>query len=306
MSVTRVARTLNDETLALEPLDPSLFASIAARVDSVSAEALHWTLLERDNRAAIYTRWRGNKETIALWIDMLRPHHFTWRRPQDPSLRGMERAVADLGLQTWRRLFRRYLLHHLRGHDLYSLPDVYYTSITLGSIPSTSLDIGGGWGRLGMAWTAVGCPSVAVVDAIEQPYVLQNAYLRSIPGAMFHEEMETVGPVDLRERRGVTHLPLWDIGRLAAHSVDLATAIQVLREVDRATIHLLTRELMRILRPGGLLYVRQNDHAYRETSAHGLNVHQHLIDAGFLQVPTPDLVQGLDIHGLPRIYRVPG
>jgi cyclopropane fatty-acyl-phospholipid synthase-like methyltransferase len=57
-------------------------------------------------------------------------------------------------------------------------------------IPSKVLDIGGGWGRLGMAWKSIGVETVGITDSIEQLYLIQNQYLSSVPETDFVEILE--------------------------------------------------------------------------------------------------------------------
>jgi SAM-dependent methyltransferase len=171
-------------------------------------------------------------------------------------------------------------------------------------VPSAAVDIGGGWGRLGMAWTAAGCKSVTIMDSIEQPYILQNLYLRSVPNVQFNELLEINQEFSLQQLNGLNHIPFWNISLIPSRSIQVVTAVQLLREVDEAMVLFLVTQLQRILKPGGIFYIRDNDPSYKTASMHNLDIHKLLDENGFKLVMQTNLIQGKDIHGLPRIYQL--
>lgn len=297
---------LNNYSLSSEPLSSQVFYMAKAKAlsscDDLMGDAFQWALHDTDGRRSAYQEWQGTK-SVLRWLLWYRPHHFVWKRPSDSLVVQFDKKITLLGRKTWERMFRRYWFHHLTEHDRYSLPDIYYCVKIFGKVPEVAVDIGGGWGRLGMAWMAVECRSVAVVDSIEQPYILQNAYLRSIPGVAFQELLEQDQPeIDLSSFQGVSHFPFWKLHRVKSHTVDVVSAIQVLREVNRSMIVFLVNELRRILKPGGIFYVRDNDPLYREACIHNIQVSEYLLEQGFELVLYSPLVQGRDIHGIPRIF----
>lgn len=301
---------LNDYSLSREPLSPEVFRVAKAKAlmswDDQRRDAFQWKLHDADGRGATYQEWVG-EECVQRWLSWYLPHHFMWVHTSDELVADLEKKITLLGRQTWARMFRRHWFYYLRGHELYSLPDIYYSCKTLGGVPDVVIDVGGGWGGLGMAWIAAGCRSVAVVDSIEQPYILQNVYLRSVPGVAFRELLESDDPsIDLSSWQGITHFSLWKLPAVKSQSVDVVSAVQVLREVNGSMIIFLVSELKRVLRPGGIFYVRDNDHSYSEASMHNVNVTQYLLEQGFELVFDPPLVQGRDIHRVPRIFRRKG
>lgn len=269
--------------------------------------AFAWALHDADGRGDTYQKWYDFEQHVKRWLEWYRPHHFVWSRPDDKLVEELARSVTELGRVTWRRMFRRYSVHHLAEHDRYSLPDLYYSISALGRLPRVALDIGGGWGRLGMAWVAVGCPSVAVIDSIEQAYILQNAYLQSVPDVHFWELLgEVVDVIDVASHRGIAHFPFWQLPYVRSGSIDVASAIQVLREVDDSTVAFLAEQLERVLKPGGIFYVRDNDHTYSSDCMHSIDVTSLLVGRGFEVIFHSELQQGRDIHGIPRVFRWPG
>jgi hypothetical protein len=307
--IGHLSNRVNDYSLKTEALAPEAFRVAKARVLSSSnkeiRDAFSWKLHDVDGRGPLYQDWQG-EASVRRWLlgGWHRPHHFVWNRPSDNLIHDLEKKIIRVGQRTWRRMFRRYWIADLKKHDLYSLPDVYYCSKILGRIPDVAIDVGGGWGRLGMAWAAIGCSSVAVVDSIEQPYVLQHLYLRAVPEARFQELLDRDEvEIDLLRFKGITHFPLWQLPRVKARSVDVVSGVQILREVSRAMIFFLVDELKRVLRPGGIFYVRDNDHTYSEGCMHDVKITEYLLEQGFTLALDSSLVQGQDIHGVPRIFR---
>jgi SAM-dependent methyltransferase len=292
-------------------LTPAMFREARNRksVDLITEQrrVFAWALHDADGRGDTYQKWNDFEQHVKRWLEWYRPHHFVWKRPVDTLVEELAHSVSELGLRTWRRMFRRYSVHHLAGHDGYSLPDLYYSIIALGSLPRVALDIGGGWGRLGMAWIAVGCPSVAVIDSIEQAYILQNAYLQSVPDGHFWELLgEDVDAIDVASHSGIAHFPFWQLPQVRSGSIDVVSAVQVLREVDDSTVVFLAEQLVRLLKPGGVFYVRDNDHSYSSGCMHSIDVTGLLVERGFDVIYHPELRQGRDIHGVPRVFRWPG
>lgn len=263
---------------------------------------LSWALHENDGRSREFRDF--DRSAWERWLAWYKFHHFQWNRPSDARLCDMEKKLKVLGRKTWTNLFKRYILTVLDLHDLYSLPDVYYVIAALGRIPESVIDIGAGWGRLGMAWTAMGAKAIGITDAIEQSYVVQNQYLSSIPGVKFYELLDNNHELlDFRRTKGIIHFPFWQLPQIQSGSVEVISVVQVLREVNAECLQFLLQELNRILMKGGLFYVRDNDHEYREKCMHNINVPQWLVQNGFKQILKSDLIQAKDIHGVPRIYQ---
>lgn len=289
-----------------ESLDPVLFRSLKTKaLDAMPPETrkvFEWSLVENDERTETFQRWAG-AETFRNWLGVHRPHHFRWRSPSDRRLSELRSQLLKTGASTWRSVLQRPFPGALRGHDLYSLPDIYYITEALGHVPSVALDIGAGWGRMAMAWRSAGCRSVAIVDSIEQQYLLQNLYIRGIPGTPVFEELNAGSEsIDLRKRVGVTHLPLWQTSRLVDRSVEAISAVQVLREVSAEFVLYVIAEIKRLLQPGGVFYIRDNDPTYTQGCMHTIDIHEMLLSNGFTLRLAPDLRQAIDIHGLPRVY----
>lgn len=265
------------------------------------ARKFSWALHEKDGRDKQFRDYA--EDTPAQWISWYKYHHFLWRRPIDPVVADLARSVQALGRRTWRNFFLQYRVDELDWHDSYSVPDLYYVTRALGRRPSAVIDIGAGWGRLGMAWKSVGVPFVGVTDAIEQPYVLQHLYLSAIPDAAFRELVGSPRAPIKPSAGGIVHFPSWRLSDVADGSIDAVSAVQVLREISADALEFLFSEVARVLAPGGVFYVRDNDHEYREAAMHQVNVEERLKAAGLSLALAPELKQSVDIHGVPRVYR---
>lgn len=155
-----------------------------------------------------------------------------------------------------------------------------------------------------MAWRAVGSRVVGITDSIEQSYMLQHQYLSCVPNTDFIETIgnSSIRSLDFRTMQGIVHFPIWDLEKIPDMSIDAVSAVQVLREVCSDFLEFLFLHLKRILKKEGIFYVRDNDHKYRETCMHDVKISDRLADMSFEVVPF-DLIQGKDIHGVPRIFK---
>lgn len=271
-----------------------------------AAKIFSWALHEADGRNNEFQDF--DKTAWDRWLGWYRFHHFNWNKPKEnkKAVVEMGKSICRLGRKTWSNLFKRYIIPIYDRHDLYSLPDVYYITSVLGHLPSAVIDVGGGWGRLGMAWTAIGVKTVGITDSIEQPYIMQNQYLKSVPGVNFKETLESSSLNSLAgfsEYKGIMHFPLWHIGNIHNGDVEVISAIQVLREINSDCLEFLLFEIRRVLRYGGLFYIRDNDPEYKEGCMHDVDISGRLLEMGFKLVFKPDLIHGKDIHGLPRIFQ---
>lgn len=280
--------------------------SFAQKSIGNGSKIFSWTLHDQDNRLREFQSI--DERSWERWLSWYKFHHFQWNQPNDPLIGEMKSKIITLGNKTWKNLFQKYQVNIFKFHDLYSLPDVYYLTRTLGRIPSSVIDIGAGWGRMGLAWSALDVKSIGITDSIEQPYFVQFQYLSAIPGIQLRESfldplLKEKESSSLLNSKGITHFPLWEIRNIEDRSIEVVSAAQVLREVSREFVLFLFEELRRILVPGGLFYVRDNDHEYRTSCMHNIKITETLEELGFSVVFQPSLRQGIDIHGIPRIFR---
>lgn len=307
--VQKVGKLINDFSLRVQIPNNFIASFRKAKEDAVHTfpsgdRIFAWALHELNGKIKMFNDF--NDHSWKHWLNHLpKFQHFRWRVPNDLEAIMPTLKIKQMGRSTWSGLFKKYKLHNLDRHDMYSLPDVYYTIKIFGHIPQSVIDIGGGWGRLGMAWYALGSRVVGITDSIEQPYMMQHQYLSSVPGVDFYEALEKPNDasLDFKTTSGIIHFPLWLLPKISSDSIEAVSTIQVLREVSKECLEFLFSEVYRILKKGGVWYIRDNDHEYRETCMHNVRITDYLQTIGFKLAYKSDLIQGKDIHGVPRIFQ---
>lgn len=229
------------------------------------------------------------------WID-----HFEYPAPVDSprlqvlgdeALRRDTRAVRALGLEPAQMA--------LSNVARYSAQDFWFQREAVparrGDRMATVLDFGAGHGRQATLWRKTGSTMVAV-DAIAGPYLAQRAYARALgwPVADYLDGAEAWAQGDY------AHLPGWRMDLIPDGSVDMIIAVQVLRELTKPMLAFALMQFVRVLRPGGRIYVRDhigfhNVNAVDQDAA----LHAH----GFSLEWRPHWVDRRDVHGIPRIWR---
>jgi SAM-dependent methyltransferase len=163
------------------------------------------------------------------------------------------------------------------------------------------IDFGAGYGRQANLWATRIDGIYVGMDAIPNSYCLQNLYYSKL-GRPFYEYVESPG--DFRfdlSRKGIYHIPTWRTDLLPDNSFDLVMFVQVLPELNSKLIRHVLTEFRRILKPGGMVYIR--DHASIWKPAGRMDVGEFMKNNGFVLEFQPHLVLDGDLHGIPRIWR---
>jgi len=165
------------------------------------------------------------------------------------------------------------------------------------------LDFGAGFGRQANLLLALepGATYVAM-DAIALPYCLQHVYLGALAGGLADYVEEGRFALD-DTATGCHHLPTWRHDLLPDGYFDLAICSQVLPELSPLLAVFVVELLRRVLRPGGVLYIR--DHGAVDWNPSGIELARYLEASGFWLEFRPMLRDRVDLHGLPRIWRKP-
>ncbi len=164
------------------------------------------------------------------------------------------------------------------------------------------LDFGAGYGRQSNLWSGNRKVGMYVaVDAIESSYCLQNLYYHSVSDKVsdYIENPDTF-KFDA-SYNGIVHVPTWRFDLIPDKSMDLVMCVQVLPELNSKLIRFIMEQFKRVLKPGGLLYIR--DHAYTWKPAGQINVEKYLVQQGFALEFKAHIINDADMHGIPRIWR---
>lgn len=173
--------------------------------------------------------------------------------------------------------------------------------------PRTILDFGAGHGRQANLAFHDGdkvTDTLIAIDGIPSSYLTQRAYYEGLGLRLadYIEYRDEDRPFDVSALRGdhdVLHLPTWRFDLVPDQSVDLAIAVQVLREIPRRLVVHVLSELGRVIKPGGALYIR--DHTRHDPNQ--MPMETLLLANGFALEFAPQVKDRVELHGLPRIWR---
>lgn len=97
-------------------------------------------------------------------------------------------------------------------------------------------------------------------------------------------------------------IPSWHLGLVPQESVDLITATTVLNEISHSGIAYFAEQVLRTLKLGGFLYVK--DSAKVKPGRHNIDWEAFLLSVGFIEITNLDgLRHRENIHGIPRLYK---
>lgn len=149
-------------------------------------------------------------------------------------------------------------------------------------------------------------------DAHPVSYAVQRQFLRMLaagrPEYLDTVDCETFGlsPAAITTQIAdpayrFVQVPSWHLPLVADASVDLASATWVLNEVTPAGIVWLIHHICRTVRTGGYVYIR--DSGLRKPLRHDVDYDSLLPQLGFELVGRLDVLNRVDMHGIPRVYR---
>lgn len=168
--------------------------------------------------------------------------------------------------------------------------------------PKRTLEIGPGFGRQVNLWHRRNPDCVFVaLEAIENSYMVQRFYYGHVPGARFVDYIDAPDEPMAFDAPGIYHLPTWRMDLLPAGHFDLIIAVQVLPELGEALALHLFDTFATWLKPEGALYIRDHDLACLRGNR--LDSEALLPPRGFHRELRPLLVDKVDLHGIPRLWR---
>lgn len=166
------------------------------------------------------------------------------------------------------------------------------------------LDFGSGFGRQANLWNQMEDDEYVHVsmDGIPKSYCLQHFYYSQIDRA-YNDYVIDASSFSLDENsKGIYHLPTWRFDLIPDNYFDKILVVQVLQELNEKLVKYVIGEFRRILKPTGILYLRDHGNSWRP--AHKLSVDEYLANqGGFTLEYKMHAVDKEEIHGIPRIWK---
>jgi SAM-dependent methyltransferase len=208
-----------------------------------------------------------------------------------------ERITRSLGLELDKAVYdKRVGLNNAHDHLLpqsYPMPERVRIR--------TVLDLGAGYGRQAHLWTTQDADlCYNGMDAIVNSYCLQHLYCKAL-GVPFTDYIDPPSTFSIQQKAGVQQIPSWRSDLVPDGSVDLVMCVQVLPELNSRLVRFMLGEFKCMLRPGGSHYLR--DHACTWKPKGNFDVEQYLGSNGFNLEFRANIMNDVDIHGIPRIWR---
>lgn len=164
----------------------------------------------------------------------------------------------------------------------------------------TVVDFGAGNGRQANLWSRNDRTFIGI-DAIPSSYCLQNLYYHNLTNNVTdYIEVGDEFKLDTK-KKGIFHLPTWRMDLIPPSSCDLVICIQVLGELNAKLIKWVGSQFERILKPGGMLYIRDNGRSVKMATS--FDYDNYFSNHGFSLEYWGYIINDSDIHGIPRIYR---
>jgi len=259
-------------------------------------------LIIEEGEPADFFTYNGVKD-LEEWINWLKepsPDYFGEKYTKelvDLSTANDKKIFQSHNLEiNWERYSRNIDL--MNAHD-YLIPNLYPQPERY-KIRNV-LDFGAGYGRQANLWTSkLDSYTFVVMDAIPKSYCLQNVYYKALGRKIIDYVEENNFKITFDENC-IYHLPTWRYDLLASNSFDLVICVQVLPELNATLVKKMIEVFERILKPGGMLYVR--DPGIRWKPGSRLNIDDHIISNGFVLEFKPHIIDEVDLHSIPRIFR---
>jgi SAM-dependent methyltransferase len=248
--------------------------------------------------------YRGYAETLANTLRWYKPHKMEkfelpgWTL--DPSVVERVRTAARDVIDAAAREAIGETREYLRSYDpsilaRYTAIDIRFEQLTGQKIGSV-LDFGSGIGRQAWYWGREDVRFYSV-DASESLYLLQHASYRELYGDRLVEWL--IQPRTDLAPGELGHLPAWALEAIPGGSIDLILAVQVLQEISPQTLSSTLETFRRIIRPGGLLYIRDKEAWQPE---HHIRVGRELLRRGWRLLFRYTGREVEEIEGVPRLW----
>lgn len=252
-----------------------------------------------DNIISDFTQFNGKEDLVKWmnWISFKHPdfiNNASIKELIEKSRQTDEKIISNLQLDY---NFQDYAsgIGINNAHDYY-IPTFLPSKNKIRNV----LDFGAGFGRQANLWASPERVYLGI-DAIPVSYCLQNLYYSQLRTNL-HDYIDSPDTFKLTlDQPGTYHLPTWRTDLIPSDSFDLAICIMVLPELNATLIKWVLGEFQRILKPGAILYIRDCGQSVKLASSYDFD--NHLITNGFSLEYKPHVIDLVDIHGIPRIYR---
>lgn len=168
------------------------------------------------------------------------------------------------------------------------------------------LDFGAGYGRQANLYSQhPDCKEYTIVEAIEDSYVVQSIYMKIaaekiLDNCTFNEAL--LGRMDFKSNtKKLNHLMTFDMDKIPNEHYDLIICSNVLNEIMPDVFEYVIKQMARILKKGGILYVK--DHGLGDQCGHRYYDYDVLESLNFALEYRPFVTDFKDIWTVPRIYR---
>lgn len=168
------------------------------------------------------------------------------------------------------------------------------------------MDFGAGYGRETNLFTQhPDFKEYTIVEAIEDSYVVQSVYMKVasdkiLENCVLNESL--LGDLDfVSDGRKLNHLLTFDMDLIPDEHFDLIICSNVLNEITPEVFTYAIKQISRVLKKGGILYVK--DHGLGDQCGHQYYDNDVLESLNFTLEYRPFVEDMKDIWTVPRIYR---
>jgi SAM-dependent methyltransferase len=164
------------------------------------------------------------------------------------------------------------------------------------------LDFGAGYGRQFNLWSQHPDTDIFVgMDAIPKSYCLQQLYYEQTNRPVVEYVDDPKGFQIHPTQKATYHLPTWRSDLLPDNFFDMILCVHVLPELNGKLVKHMLEVFHRILKPGGALYLRDNEEKWKP--GFKFNLRNYLEKHGFSLEFRPYLIKGEDLADFSRIWR---
>jgi SAM-dependent methyltransferase len=158
-------------------------------------------------------------------------------------------------------------------------------------------DFGAGYVRQANLWSKQEGVTYVGMNVVPSSYCNRNL------GVPYYDYIDNPERFEIiNNKKGVYLLPTWRYELLPDNFFYLVVCIQVLSEMNGKLAKKMIKEFYRILKPGGVLYLRDPG-PFLHKAANKVNIDKYIVENGFSLEFEPYLIRDVDLQSFPRIWR---